>query len=121
MRVVLFFAALLITLSCTPRPPVPPVPPGPDAADAGGAGGSGGAGGIDADTDAAQARQPTCADACARLSALHCSEAGTTTAGATCLDVCRNVQSSGVVAWNLSCLSKAKSCAAAEICPNVVR
>ena len=102
----------LLLFSCTPRPPVPPVGPtaadaGPDASDA-------------ADT-MPEARRPTCADACARLFALHCSEAGTTAGGATCLDVCRNVQSSGVVAWNLSCLSSAKSCAAAESCPNVVR
>lgn len=107
MRALLFFLALLITLSCTPRPPVPPV--GPTDVDA-------------SIADAAdEARRPTCADVCARLSALHCPEAETTAAGATCLDVCRNVQSSGVAGWNLSCLSNAKSCAAADSCPNVVR
>ncbi len=117
MRALLFFSTLLILMSCTPRPPVPPV--GPTDADAGTDTGTG----IDAGDDGPDSRRraPTCADACARLTVLHCAGGATTPGGATCLDVCRNVQESGIVAWNLSCLSNAKSCATAESCPNVVR
>jgi hypothetical protein len=57
-----------------------------------------------------------CASACARLRELGCPEAENTAGGATCEQVCDNVQSSGIVSWDLACRSRAPSCPAVDLC-----
>lgn len=59
---------------------------------------------------------PTCATACARAAELGCPHAKPTPKGATCVEVCKNVQSSGFLRWDLRCRSIAASCAAADEC-----
>lgn len=87
-------AALLFAVWCLPsvacRPPKPPVPPDPSAV--------------------------TCADVCERMSKLDCAAAKPTAEGASCLDVCRNVQDSGIVRWDLACMAHAASCDAVDAC-----
>ncbi len=82
--------------SCTPKPPVPPQPI-PPTADSG--------------------AEVTCADACRHLSSMMCPNAEPTKKGATCVEVCENVQSSGVMKMNLRCLVTSSSCKAADECP----
>jgi hypothetical protein len=60
---------------------------------------------------------PTCADVCKRLFDLGCPAAKPTPQGATCVDVCLNVQNSGVVSWDLKCRARATSCAIFDRCP----
>jgi hypothetical protein len=55
-------------------------------------------------------------DACRRLLALDCPAGRKTPRGATCAEVCENVVESGIVSWDLTCLSSASSCAAADRC-----
>jgi predicted small lipoprotein YifL len=96
------FVVLLSLVGCPPKPPVP-VPPTP----------------IDAppDADDTGGRAPaTCYDVCKRQAALGCIGAKPTAHGATCMEVCNAVQSSGVVTWNLGCRANAPSCAAADLC-----
>jgi len=81
--------------SCTPRPPVPPQPIPVIESDA---------------------KELTCADACEHLWNMKCKSAEPTPKGATCLEVCENVRSSGVIALNLKCLTTAPSCKAADEC-----
>lgn len=57
-----------------------------------------------------------CAAACANLSAHGCPDAKPTPAGASCVEVCENVNASGTIPYPSECVSKAKSCAAAEAC-----
>jgi hypothetical protein len=91
---------LLIFLAGCPKP-FPPTPPGPGTTDAG--------------TDAEEAKRP-CLAACRRLSKLACESARPTPEGASCTLVCENVQASGVISWNIECIRKAESCAAADLC-----
>lgn len=58
----------------------------------------------------------TCADVCQRMSQLGCPGAQATAEGATCLDVCRNVQESEIGTWDLDCRARASSCEAADAC-----
>jgi hypothetical protein len=58
----------------------------------------------------------TCADACKHGFDLDCEFARPTPKGQTCLDVCGNVQQSGIIMWNLSCMSTASTCPAIERC-----
>lgn len=96
-------SAMTITL-CVGCPPPPNPPPQPD----------GDAGAVeDLDADVAPA---TCSNWCKRASVLNCSAARPTRGGATCVDVCNNVQT-GPVKWNLRCRISAKTCAAADVCP----
>lgn len=60
--------------------------------------------------------EPTCADACARLTALGCEGAKPTPSGATCQQVCENAQSSGIITWDLKCVTEAGCCDAADAC-----
>lgn len=69
----------------------------------------------DAQVDDAAPRA-TCASWCLHALALDCPAAKPTPKGASCVAVCDNVQDSGVVQWNLTCRSTAKSCAAADDC-----
>lgn len=88
--------------SPTPIPPTPPYnPPNPYSSDS-------------AVPD--PARQYTCADVCKHGFDLNCPWAQPTPNGATCLDVCNNIQTSGVITWNLACKSTQPSCAAIDAC-----
>lgn len=81
-----------LNLACVPKPPPIPVPPQPPIG------------------------EPTCADACQRLDQLGCDAAKPTPRGHSCLEVCRNVQESGIVTWDLRCLVSATSCTVADRC-----
>lgn len=82
----LFVIWCLPTLAC--RPPKPPAPP----------------------------TGVTCAEVCEQMTKLSCEAAKPTAEGASCLDVCRNIQDSGVVSWNLNCMVAAQSCSAVDAC-----
>ena len=102
------FYFLVLTLAATPWlvgcPPEPVTPtPTPDS-------------GVEPDSD--EARNATCSKWCAHAAELGCSSAKPTPKGGSCTAVCENVQSSGIVRWNLVCRVKAKSCAAADVCEN---
>jgi hypothetical protein len=91
-----FVFAMASVLACPrPLPPAPPVPPADPSQD-------GGAGG--------------CAQACARLRELGCAAARPTPRGASCVEVCGNVESSGQVSWGPSCVVRSNSCAEASEC-----
>lgn len=64
-------------------------------------------------TDAGSA---TCASVCAQAAALGCPAAKPTANGASCEEVCNNVQTSGILQWNLACRAHAASCAAMDSC-----
>ena len=51
-----------------------------------------------------------CERACARLAELGCPEAEPTPEGATCVDVCWNAESSGVVTLDPVCVAAINSC-----------
>jgi hypothetical protein len=59
---------------------------------------------------------PTCATACQRLVQLNCDGSKPTPEGATCEDVCKNIQESGLISWDLRCRTNAPSCAAVDNC-----
>lgn len=91
---------LALTTACGPtNPPKPPDPyedpdAGPDAS-----------------------RSPTCAGACARMRDLGCPLGNKTPRGATCEEVCKNVQENNAGAgFDVRCLSTARSCAATSAC-----
>lgn len=68
---------------------------------------------------AASARQaaasPSCATWCAHAKALGCPASLPTLKGASCVEVCSNVQK-GPVPWDLRCRAEAKTCATADAC-----
>lgn len=91
-----------------PKPPPQPEPPSPwdtpvDAAPP-----------PPEDIDGA-ARTP-CYRACKKLEQLGCPEAKPTAAGATCLQVCQNIESSAVVTMDPECVAGAESCRIASAC-----
>ena len=95
MKLYAFVLPLVLFYACSPTPsPEPPKPPGPDA----------------------WVEGATCADACNHMAILGCEEAKPTPKGATCVEVCENVQNSGVMTWNLDCLMGTKSCAQVDVC-----
>lgn len=57
-----------------------------------------------------------CSAACKHLRALGCQDGEPTAEGATCEVVCSNAAQSGFAPLNTTCLSSAKSCAAADMC-----
>jgi len=59
---------------------------------------------------------PSCHDVCKRGEQLDCSWALPTLEGATCIEVCQNVQSSGIVNWDLDCRVTAKTCNEVDEC-----
>jgi hypothetical protein len=79
------FAAVLVSCASCRSTPV-----APDVADAG--------------------EDDACARACGRLAALGCPEAEPTDAGATCVEVCRNAEASGVVTLEPDCVADAATC-----------
>ena len=58
----------------------------------------------------------TCADVCKRYEALGCAAAKPTPKGTPCAEVCENLQSSGVLKFNLECRVRAATCEAADRC-----
>lgn len=58
----------------------------------------------------------SCDDACAHLAELGCEEAEPTAEGATCVEVCRNVEGSSIVSLNPSCVVLVESCEAVGDC-----
>lgn len=59
---------------------------------------------------------PSCETACTRARDLGCSWVKDTAEGGTCEAVCKNVQDSGIVKWNLACRTQATSCAEIDLC-----
>jgi hypothetical protein len=51
-----------------------------------------------------------CSAACERLAELGCPEAETTPAGASCLEVCENVEASGTVTLDPACVAQLDAC-----------
>ncbi len=88
--------AFLVLASCPGCPPAPP-PVTPDASDAAAAPG-------------------TCAAVCQNGRRLGCPFAQPTPQGASCEEVCSNVQGTGIATWDLGCRSAASSCAAIDAC-----
>ncbi len=85
--------ALLLGPGCPPPPPEPPPPPSPD-------------GGVPA----------TCESMCAHWAELECDVAEPTPGGASCAEVCENVQDSGIIEWDLECRSRVVTCPAIDRC-----
>ncbi len=107
----IFFTAALLASTCEvgpfPHPPPQPEPPSPwdyptDAAPA------------PEDVDAA-AHTP-CYLACQKLAKLGCKEAEPTAAGATCTQVCTNVESTAGMSMAPDCVAHATSCPIARQC-----
>ena len=82
---------------CGPQPMDPPVTPEVPILDAG-------------------PSEPSCTTACARFAELGCEAGKPTPKGATCVEVCENVASSGVVLWPVRCITHAYSCETADAC-----
>lgn len=86
--------ALVLGAHCDPPPVPPPAPPErPDAGDAG-----------------------ACELACKRFAELGCEEAKPTPGGATCVEVCTNVESSGATTLSPKCVGTAATCEQARAC-----
>lgn len=94
--VVAWLACIVLLWSCTPpaaAPTAPPVPlPAPGTEDA------------------------DCFTVCEHLRDLGCEQAEPSPGGASCEDVCDNVQSSGVITWNLSCRASIADCNKLDHC-----
>ena len=92
---------LVIAAGCLPRPgPIEPAPV------------------VDQKTEPEAGIEGTCAHACDRLRVLGCREAEPTPRGATCEDVCENIQSSGFIEWDLACRAAIQGCEAVDLCEN---
>jgi hypothetical protein len=108
---------LLISVAGCPKPMPSPNPPGPDATDA---------------TPPAPPAPPTppqtvdaasptpsvytCTTVCTNLKNRKCKGANKTVKGSACVDVCQNVQDSGILTWDLKCRSTQTTCAAIDAC-----
>ncbi len=57
-----------------------------------------------------------CAEACTHLRELRCPQAQPTEAGASCEQVCANVNASGTLLLDTKCVVQASSCDAADRC-----
>ena len=62
------------------------------------------------------ASAPSCASVCDHWRSLGCDESEDTPKGATCEDVCENVQNSGIINWNLGCRASVDSCDIIDSC-----
>jgi hypothetical protein len=106
----LFTLAALLASTCQvgpfPKPTPQPEPPDPwnDAA-------------LDAGPTPTPPPVPgaSCADACARLTALGCPGAKPTPRGASCVEVCQNTLGSPV-SLQTDCIARASDCPAANAC-----
>jgi len=90
---ILMAFAIVISLTGCPRPMPPPIPP--TDADAGGA---------------------TCETACARMQQLGCPAGRPTPRGAPCIEVCAAAEASGLISWNVACVTSANTCGASDHC-----
>jgi hypothetical protein len=70
----------------------------------------------DATSSAPEARRGTCAAACANMARLGCEAASPTPEGDSCEDVCKSVQASGIVKFDLGCRATASTCAKVDAC-----
>jgi len=84
--------------ACRDAPVTPPVP------------GDGGAGG------APPAVLDPCERACQRLAELGCAESQPTEGGASCTEVCRNLEESGVVSLDPACVELVVQCEDVDAC-----
>lgn len=100
-----FLVVCLLVAACSRNPAkVPPDVMVPPVGDAG------------AEPDAAPSDD--CEAACREWRRLGCPEGNPTAGGATCEAVCRNTSAAGIdSSKQLSCASKATSCAALRACP----
>lgn len=62
-----------------------------------------------------------CEAACARYAFLKCKQAQPTPDGASCVDVCENVESSGVMSLGPDCVAHAARCEDADACAYAVK
>lgn len=53
---------------------------------------------------------PTCEDACRKLQSLECQAGEETEDGSSCEEVCENLQESGIVSWDLQCMTEIENC-----------
>ncbi len=62
--------------------------------------------------------RPSCAEACAHARELECAIGDPTPAGATCEEVCLNVETAGLedVRWPIGCVLASSTCAEADAC-----
>lgn len=58
----------------------------------------------------------TCASVCAHEVALECAAGWPTQKGTSCVEVCQNINLSGIVTLDLSCMAAAPTCAAIDAC-----
>ncbi len=100
-------AAIGCEIGPFPKPPPQPEPPSPwdSPADA-----------APPPEDLDAAAHTPCYLACRQLTKLGCKEAEPTAAGATCTQVCANIESSGVVSMYPNCVAGAESCSIARAC-----
>lgn len=84
----LMVSVLMVGCSASPPPHPSPEPPAPEA----------------------------CVVACERLQELGCPEGDPTPAGASCVEVCRATETSGLVTLRPACVARIQSCEAIEGC-----
>jgi hypothetical protein len=90
-----------------------PAPKPLPSADGGAAGSPAGGGG-----GGTGGQAPACERACRRLAELGCSEAQPTQCGVSCVDVCENVEGSGILSLDPECVARIHSCAEVDACGN---
>lgn len=114
MKLLLTTAALatLITVGCASCQPSPISPPDDvvDGAvtDTGRSDGDG--------SDAGEVLLDPCERACRHLADLHCAEAESTDEGGTCVEICTNMEDSGVLSFNPECVAKVAQCIEVDSC-----
>jgi len=97
LAVLVFVPVMMACGACHETPATPPVPA------------DGGAGGAPPVAD-------PCERACGRLADLGCPEAEPTEDGASCVEVCRNVQDSGAVSLDPECVTQLARCEDVDGC-----
>jgi hypothetical protein len=69
--------------------------------------------------DSIPATVATCKDVCLRARDLGCAISKPTANGKHCVEVCENIQGSGVITWNLVCRIAATTCETADACEGI--
>jgi hypothetical protein len=107
---------LLLAAECQ-RPAPIPIPSTGGSSFGGASGGSSSGGALPSSGGAGGSASVTeCGRACARLRELSCPSAKPTASGATCEDVCENVNASRTLHIDTACVVGAPSCAVADRC-----
>jgi len=57
-----------------------------------------------------------CGAMCEHWRSLDCKQAEPSPAGAGCEEICINVQSSGIISWNMACRTAVKACDEIDKC-----